>query len=453
MSYDKGQLAATNTYRLSKRFLGLLVSLLGLASLLTACGGDQATTPFASSALPTLAPTVTPVPPPAVSNLGSDSLGVTQIKTTLTGNGSSFAGPIYDRWRDRNNPNSFVNAKNSPNVTIDYTVSSSGAGRAALLTSPVSSVDFAGSDTPFNATELAQAGSRGQVVHVPTAVGAVVAIYNLKDIQHLRLSGPTLAGIFLGTIKTWDDPAIKNDNPDATLPAQPIKVAIRNRTTKSGTTDIFTRYLAVVSDPFRSQFQTDGSFKWAIGTAIEADNNGDMATKVSQNDYSIGYVDQSAVTQPDYQRQADATPTPTIAGQTAKPTLPYAEIRNKTGRFIYPTRDTVSAAANGSFIPDDFRTYIVDAEGTNTYPIVGFTWIIVWRDLTALPNPSKDKATALTAFLWWAIHKGQEDLPVGYAPLPTSLVPRLERLFVTEKRNNPVDKVFLYDKQPLLPQP
>ncbi len=433
--------------RSANRWTGLCLAILLIAgSLLTACG-EQDIAPAQSSALPPLSPTNTPEPAPAVGLLGSDNLSRTTIKANLVGSGSTFAAPIYSQWLNANDPKSFV--KSSPGVNITFQAIGSGSGRAALLGTPVAAVndinptvptDFAGSDSPFNATGLLSASSKGQLVHLPVAVGAVVAIYNLKEVPQLKLSGPTLAAIFQGVITSWNDPAIVKENLDAKLPGKPITVVIRKKGTSSGTTDIFTRYLSVVSDKFREQFQPDGSFKWAIkslsegGTTLEGTTNEEVATNVRTGDGRIGYVDQGV---------ADSDQLKTA----------YAAIRNKTGRFIYPNLDNVSAAASGSFIPDDFRTFIVDAEGSETYPIVGFTWLITWRDLKQMPAPSKDKAAALTSFLWWAIHQGQTDLPKGYAPLPASLVPRLERLFLTEKINNPVEKVFLYEGQPLLAQP
>ena len=451
--------------RLNKRLPLLVVSLLVLSSLLAACGTQNAD-PVQSSALPTLASTPTPVPAAPVGNLGSDDFNHTTAPATLVGSGSTFAQPIYTQWLNPDDPKSFI--KTSPSVKISYQSIGSGSGRKALLSTPVPTAnnitptvptDFAGSDSPFNAIELQAAASKttagttpvagqGQLVHIPTAIGGVVAIYNLKSVSHLNLSGPTLAAIFLGKITTWNDPAIQTDNPGVSMPSEPIIVVIRQKTSgagsdiTSGTSDIFTRYLSVVSDDFRKQFTTNADtssvFKWAIkttaegGTAMQGNSNDDIVTAVKGGDGRIGYVDQGV---------ADADQ------------LTYAAIRNKTGRFISPTLANVSAAATNSFIPDDFRTYIVDAEGSDTYPIVGFTWLITWRELDQLPAASKDKATALTTFLWWAIHDGQADLPAGYAPLPASLIPRLERLFVTEKSNNPVSKVFLFQGQPVFTQP
>jgi phosphate transport system substrate-binding protein len=408
-----------------------LVTFLTGALVLTACG-DNAQPPVQTGQLPTLAPTFTPAPPPPLVALNRDNLNRTDVAATLTGGGSTFADPIYKAWIP-------AYTRNSPNVRIEYQASGSGNGRRALLGTPVptpgfaSPVDFAGSDAPFLGSELVTASQKGQnaqLIHFPAALGAVVLAYNLKEAPRLKLSGATLANIYLGKITRWNDPAIAAENTDVQLPDREIRVVIRARTESSGTSEIFTRYLSVVSDEFRGTVGPGGSPKWTLKTAaengrtLEGVGNDGVSDQIARTDGAIGYVDQ---------------------GVADLKKLAYAEIRNKTGRFIYPSNETVSAAAAGAFIPDDFRTFIVNAEGANTYPIAGFTWLIVWRDLSFMPNPSPQKAQALTSFLWWGLHEGQRTLPAGYAPLPESLVPRLERLFVGE-----ADKVLVYQGKPLV---
>ncbi len=424
-----------SSYRL---FSLLTITSLLLLSFLTACGEPESK-PVLVSSLPPLAPTSTPVPPPALIPVNKDEYGRTTVTTSLIGSGSTFADPIYRNWIGLFN-------KTSPNVKIDYQAIGSGGGRSSFLGTPVANVgnitptvpnDFAGSDAPFRGQELVNARTKGEILHLPTAVGGVVAAYNLKEAPSLKLSGPVLADIFLGKLTRWNDKSIQNDNPEVTMPNKEIRVVIRSKTgSGSGTSEIFSRYLAVVSDEFRDKVGSGGSPAWTIktvnegGRALDPVGNDGVAAAVRDTDGAVGYVDQG------------------VADQLK---LSYASIRNKTGRFIFPTQANVSAAAQGSFIPDDFRTFIVNGEGENTYPITGFTWIITWRNLSLMPNPSKDKASGLVAFLWWAIHDGQRNLTQGYAPLPESLIPRLERLFVTDQEK-PEEKVFSFNTQPVLPQ-
>lgn len=424
----------------TRRFNLLIICLLGLSVLLTACG-DQDTDPAQTSPLAALPPTVTPVPAPAIGGLSRPELGRSTVTTRLVGSGSTFAASVYRDWFP-------LFKKDSPNITIEYQAIGSGSGRNAFLGTPVAALnniplplDFAGSDAPFRTEQLERASQKGDITHIPTTLGAVVAVYNLREVPNLRLSGPTLARIYMGSIIQWNDPAIELDNPElkGKLPNRQITVVIRARNTGSGTSEIFSRYLSVADGEFRDRVGPsdrpawDKAEKWRSVKAQEADSNEAVATAVRNTDGAIGYVDQGAADE-------------------AK--LTYAAIRNKTGRYIKPEPDnlqSVSAAAAGAFIPDDFRTFLVDAEGTNTYPIVGFTWLIVWRDLAKMPNPSPDKAKAMTSFLWWAIHDGQRSLPKGFAPLPESLVPRLERLFVPEPgQERPETKVFIYDGKVLL---
>ncbi len=424
--------------RLSYR-LGCLVVLALLSGLLAACGQED-TRSVETGVLPALAPTAVPSPVAAVNALNKNFSTTTET-ASLIGSGSTFAAPVYANWITQ-----FI--KTSPSVKIDYQAIGSGNGRKALLgttVAPVGSItptvptDFAGSDAPFSGNELANASGKGQIVHVPIALGGVVAVYNLPELggTTLKLSGPTLARIYLGEIKTWNDPAILGDNADlaSKLTNKPIVVVIRTKGNSSGTSEIFSRYLSVVSDAFRA-IGPGGAPKWTLktkaegGTTLEGNSNEEVATAVKTTDGAIGYVDQGVADAPNFG-------------------LKYAAIRNKLGRFVVATPDSVSVAATGTSIPDDFRTFVVDAEGANTYPIVGFTWLITWRDLSNLPNPTPGKARALTSFIWWSLHEGQKSLPGGYAPLPAALVPRLERLFVADEGGR-ADTMFVFKNEPVV---
>jgi phosphate transport system substrate-binding protein len=420
------------------RFQLLFILLLGSTWLLTACG-SQENQPVLTKPLPTLAPTYSPIPARALNPVNREEFGRSNATVSLVGSGSTFAEPIYRNWSNLFN-------RTSPNVKIEYQGIGSGGGRTAFLGTPVAPVgsitpqvpnDFAGTDAPFRGQELLNASQKGEVFHIPMAVGAVVLTYNLKEVPNLKLSGSTIANIFLGNITRWNDSSIQNDNPDVKMPDREIRPVIRaKKAPGSGTSEIFTRYLAVVSDDFRVKTGPSSSPNWLLktveegGRTLEGTGNDGVIQAVRNNDGSIGYADQGAADE-------------------AK--LSYASIRNKTGRFIYPTVENVSAAVLGSFIPDDFRAFIVNSEGENTYPIAGFTWLIVWRNLGQMPGATLPKAEAMVAFLWWGLHEGQRNLPKGYAALPDALVVRLERLFVTNQPQ-PEQKVFIFNNQPILPQ-
>jgi phosphate transport system substrate-binding protein len=411
------------------RWLSLsIVGLLG-ALLLVACGDTTAvTTP---GPLPTLSATPTPIPATPLPNYAPTAFGATKVTAELVGGGSTFAEPLYAKWIAEYK-------KVAPNVKITYQGIGSGNGRSAFLGTPVAAInnvtpparyDFAGSDATFSGQQFIDVTNRGEVVHLPTVLGAVVAAYKLDGYtSEIHLSGPTLAKIFMGEIKNWNDQLIVNDNSGATLPNKPITVVIRSRTSSSGTSEIFSRYLSAISSDFRDKVGPGGAPKWPSFGQLEGDGNEEVANVINGRDGAIGYIDQG------------------IADQK---TMRYASIRNQTGRFIKPTLESVTAAAQGVYIPDDFRIFVVNAEGENAYPIVGFTWLIVWKDFKNMPGATPEKAQALANFLWWGLNSGQSTLASGYAPLPATLIPRLQARFV----NNDSSKVFLYDGKPLFTAP
>lgn len=421
------------------KWIGLLAVLMFGAALLSACGEVSLSAGTAPSPLPSLAPTNTPVPPTPLPNRAPDLFGSTNVTAELTGGGSTRLGPVYGKWFEEYK-------KIAPNVKLTYQSTNSGNGRNALLGTPVptttaipkpvSPLDFAGSDVTFNGTELQKidASGKGELVHMPVMLGAVVLTYRIDGLSKdrpIRLSGPTIARIFMGDIKNWNDPALTTDNGGAVLPAKPIKVVIRTRSSSgSGTSEIFSRYLSQIDNTVREKVGAGSQLNWPQFGQLEEPDGTATANRVKATDGAIGYVDQE------------------VAGGLE---LPYALIRNSTGRYIEATPTTVTAAAEGVSIPDDFRTFIINAQGENAYPLVGFTWAIVWKDFSNMPASSPEKAQALANFLWWGLHLGQsrENLPAYFAPLPTSLVQRLETRFV----NSDPKKVFLFKGQPVFNAP
>jgi len=425
-----------------------LAAVLLSSVVLAACGSDSSlSSSITATALPQPAPSNTPIPATPLPNYPSNLFGATGVAAELVGGGSTLAEPIYKQWLGEYK-------KVAPKVNISYQPTGSGSGRGALLGTPVAAnavvarptvpLDFAGSDAPFNGEDLLKISDSAKpdpanpninkdVLHVPAALGGVAMAYRLDNYKgELRLSGPTLARIYLGEIKDWSDPNIATDNSailaGGAFPAKPITVVIRKRANSSGTSEIFTRYLSVVSSDFRTKVGPGGRPNWPTFGQLEGDGNDEVAAAISGKDGTIGYVDLTAA---------------------KEKKLPYATIRNQTGRFIEPTTETITAAAQGVSIPDDFRIFVVNAQGEYAYPIVGFTWLIVWRDFGNMPNPTSDKAQALANFLWWGIHDGQKNLPDGFAPLPISLVQRLETRLVNQSGASDAKKVLTFKGQPI----
>jgi phosphate transport system substrate-binding protein len=228
-------------------------------------------------------------------------------------------------------------------------------------------------------------------------MGAVVAVYNLPGVDSLRLSPGTLAGIFLGKIAKWNDPAIAQDNVKTKLPDAAISVV--HRSDGSGTTSVFTDYLAKVSPEWKAGPGQGKSVNWPVG--LGGKGNEGVTGTVKQTEGAIGYVELA------YAKQNK---------------LPMAELKNHDGHWVKASLESVSAAAAKADIPDDYRVSITDAPGKDAYPISGFTWLLVYKEQT---DPVKGEA--LVHFLWWALHDGQKEAPaLDYAPLPAPLVKKVE---------------------------
>jgi phosphate transport system substrate-binding protein len=316
-------------------------------------------------------------------------------EVVLSGSGASFPNPLYSKW---------VSAYEAQNkgTKINYQAVGSGAGIKAITDK---TVDFGASDAPMNDEQISKAG--GHIVHIPTTLGAVAVTYNVPGAPGgLKMSPEVLAAIFLGQVKSWSDPKITALNPDAKLPDTAIGVA--SRSDGSGTTAVFTDYLAKVSADFKSTVGSGTAVKWPVGTG--AKGNDGVTNQVKQTPGAIGYVELA------------------YAKQTK---LPVMQIKNKAGKFIEPSLDAITAAASGAAakMPDDLRLSIVDADGDAAYPISAFTYILVYEDST-----DAAKAGALANFLWWGIHDGQKlGADLHYAPLPAEVVTKTEAKLKTLK--------------------
>ncbi len=305
----------------------------------------------------------------------------------MTGAGATFPYPLYSKWFDVYNKKA--------GVQINYQSVGSGAGIQQLSQR---TVDFGASDAPMTDEQLKAAP--GEVLHIPTVMGAVVVTYNLAGVDKgLKLTPDTLSGIFLGSVKKWSDPRIAADNPNVKLPDADI--AVVHRSDGSGTTNIFTDYLSTVSPEWKSKVGKSTSVNWPVG--LGAKGNEGVAGQVKQTPGSIGYVELAYAVQNK---------------------LPYAFMKNQAGQFVEPTLESTTSAAAGSAsnMPEDLRVSIVNAPGEKSYPIAGYTYILVYKDQQ---DPAKGKA--LVDFLWWGIHDG-EQYATGllYAPLPKEVVTRDE---------------------------
>ncbi|MDD5594177.1 MAG: phosphate ABC transporter substrate-binding protein PstS [Candidatus Margulisbacteria bacterium] len=312
--------------------------------------------------------------------LGIILLTGSAMALTLNGAGATFPYPIYSKW--------FSDYQKEKGVQINYAPIGSGGG-IRQFTAGV--VDFGASDAPMTDSEIDKAG--GDVLHIPTVAGAIAVVYN-AGFDGLRLDGETLAGIFLGEIKKWNDDKIAALNPGISLPDKEIKVA--HRSDSSGTTDIFTGYLAKVDSRWASKVGAGKSVAWPVG--VGGKGNPGVAGVVKNNDGSIGYVE---------------------LAYAETNNLAAAKMKNKAGVFIAPSVDGTTAAMAGGLnkIPSDFRGEILNQKGSSAYPICGMTWLLVHKN-----QSNADKGTALKDFLKWALSDGQKSAKdLYYAPLPDSL--------------------------------
>jgi phosphate transport system substrate-binding protein len=315
---------------------------------------------------------------------GSSSGGSSSVSATLNGSGSTFAAPIYQQLGSE---------LKGQGLTINYQGVGSGQGVSDLTNK---STVFAGSDPPMTDDEEAAAKKNGAVVHVPTAFGAITASYNLSGVKSgLKLDGPTLADIFLGKIKKWNDPAIANQNPGVNLPSSNITVV--HRSDESGTTKGFTTFLSDSSSEWKSKVGADKTVKWPTGTG--AKGNDGVAAAIKQTPGSIGYVEQA------YALQNNFT---------------YANVKNAAGKYVAPTLQSVTAAGEGTTVPSDLRFTLADPKNPAAYPISSQTFVIVYKD-PCKAGASQSQAKGLAEFLNYTLDQGQQTIKkLSYAPLPSS---------------------------------
>jgi len=303
----------------------------------------------------------------------------------LTGAGATFPNPIYSKWFDAYNKKT--------GVQINYQAIGSGGG---IKQYTEGTVDFGASDGPMTADQMGAV--QGEVLHVPTVMGAVVLTWNLPALGStaLKLDGATIADIFLGRITKWNDKRLAALNPGVSLPDADIIVV--HRSDGSGTSYIFTDYLSKVSAEWKGKVGFATSVNWPVG--LGGKGNDGVTQQVKQTEGSIGYVE-------------------LIYAVANK--LPFADVRNAAGSFVTPSLASVTAAAASAKFPPktDFRVSITNAPGASSYPISSFTWLLV---RPKMKDPAKAKA--LHEFLAWMITPDAQAMAtqLQYAPLPKEVI-------------------------------
>ena len=299
----------------------------------------------------------------------------------LSGAGATFPAPLYQRWAVEYN-------KQVPSIKVNYQSVGSGAGVKNFLQGVV---DFGASDAAMTDAEMAKS-PRGAVL-VPATAGSVVLAYNLEGIAGLKLTRAALAGIFLGTVTKWNDPALVAANPGLPLPDRAINVAYRSD--GSGTTFVFTQHLAAISPEFDEEVGFDKSVTFPVG--VGGKGNEGVTALVKQTPGTIGYVE---------------------FGYAEQNKLPVASVENKSGNFIAPTPESGAAALASVELPDNLRAWPVDSEAPDAYPITTFSWLLLYRKYD-----DAAKLKALKDFVTYGLTEGQSfAVELGYIPLPESVV-------------------------------
>jgi phosphate transport system substrate-binding protein len=308
---------------------------------------------------------------------------------TINAAGATFPAPIYQKWFEEFH-------KAHPDIQINYQSIGSGGGIRQLSEG---TVDFGASDMPMTDEQLAKV-TKYKVLHFPTVLGGIVPTYNVPGAADLKFSGATLAGIYLGNIKKWNDPALVKDNPGVKLPNEDITVV--HRSDGSGTSFVFSDYLAKVSPEWKTKVGVNTSVNWPVG--LGGKGNEGVAGLVKQTPNSIGYVELIYAVQNK---------------------MEYGSLKNAAGNFVKADFNTVSDAAAGAAkeMPADFRVSITNAPGKNAYPLSSFTWLLI---PDKIDNATKKKS--ITEFLAWMMTAAQADAQgLSYAPLPKSVVAKEQK--------------------------
>ena len=350
------------------------VALLALVAGLTACGGGTTTTTDAEGTETAAA--------------GGEAAAVFDGNVALTGAGASFPAPLYQNW--------FVELnKKVPELQVNYQSVGSGAGVEQFT---AETVNFGASDTAMQDEEIA-AVAKGTIL-LPMAAGAIVMAYNVPGVESgLNLTRDAYVNILLGNITNWSDPAIADANPDATLPDLPITVV--HRSDGSGTTGVFTKHLSAISEDWSSAIGEGKSVEWpTTGTFVGGKGNEGVTAQLQQTEGSIGYVEY---------------------GYATNNGLAVASLENSSGNFIEPTGESASSTLGAVELPDNLRAFITDPEGADSYPIVTYTWMLIYE---TYDDP--EIAKAVEVMVEYGLNEGQEVSPnLGYIALPKTVRDRV----------------------------
>ncbi len=343
---------------MNKNKIGALASCALLALTIGACGKSSSTTSGSTSS----------------------------TSATISGAGSTFAAPVYQQW-----------GSGISGLTVNYNPVGSGAGITAL---EGKTVDFGASDPPLKPADFETLEKVGPVQQIPMFLGAITVSYNLPGVQTgLKLDGPTIAEIFLGKIKTWNDSKIKALNPGVTLPSTAITVI--HRSDSSGTTAGFTGFLTAVSPEWKNKVGEGKDVQWPTGTG--AKGNAGVAGAVQQTTGAVGYVEQA------YALQHKFT---------------TASVKNKAGKFVEPTLASTSAAAEGVEVPANLGIKIKNPSSPAAYPITSQTFVVVYKDMCKAGVPGGESAAkGVVQFLDYGLGSGQSVLSqADYAALPSAIL-------------------------------
>jgi phosphate transport system substrate-binding protein len=308
----------------------------------------------------------------------------------LSGAGATFPAPIYQKW--------FADyGKAHGGVQVNYQAIGSGGGISQFT---AGTVDFGATDSPMKDDELKAAEAKGgAVLHVPTVLGAIAVTYNLPDVgKPLKMDAQLIGDLFLGKVKTWNDPEVARQNPGVTLPS--LAVLPVHRSEGSGTTANFTKFVAAHNAEFNAEVGAGKEVKWVGG--VGGKGNDGVAAAVKQTKGAVGYNELNFA---------------------LSNGLKFADVKNSTGRYVTPTIESTTAAASDlSAVPPDFRASLVDSKNPAAYPIATWTFLIVYQK-----QQDDAKGKTLASLLWYLTHDAQPSAKdLDYSPLPSGVVPQIE---------------------------
>ena len=304
----------------------------------------------------------------------------TGASVKLQGAGASFPAPIYNKWFK-------TYAAAHPGVLVDYQSVGSGGGVKSVVDH---TVDFGASDAAMKPEDMAKVPEGVQLF--PMTAGSIVFAYNLPGVDQLKLSRKAYSGIFLGTVKRWNDPAIAAANPGVKLPDLPINVVVR--ADSSGTSFVFSQHLAAISPEFSKSVGANTMPNWPVGT--KSKGNEGVTAGIMTTPGSLGYIEY---------------------GYARSQKLAMALLENKSGKYVEATTASGQAALASAKIPEDMIVWAPDPEAPDAYPIVTYTWLIAYKKY-----PDATKRQAMQDLIKYGLSDGQKDAEaLGYIPLPTNV--------------------------------